>query len=446
MRLTAVKLFLSLYAAVLCGTAVAETLRPIDMWPTADTLDALYESGNPDNLVPAGILASLKVGPTRYPVAEFFVAALEKDPSHILAAHSLLVHCSRTAAIQICEDDDYLRRAAGNDEDNGAMWAAYAARTRKHRGANAALPFLRRAAEASVYDGYFTSYMALFSDFLLREHKPALPHAHHMQLTMAFSGQAVNEVRMYGMCQSDKSPAWTEACLRLGRRIEDGSPMQFTATVGQKLQMSMLARGEDSQGVQAVKERHEKLKDLLDAPDPADYFGEEHEFWRELVETYISQGDLAAIRLTRERISESTPLDRWSEKEQKLGPVAQVGEGLAMANPIRAAASEFIVTENRAPASRKEAGLSTDPRDTSSRFVDSIDIVSGAVVVKYGNDADPRLQGLTLVIRPYMTEEMSLVWQCGYSPAPLGLTAMGGSSRALATTVPPDFVPAVCLP
>ena len=27
---------------------------------------------------------------------------------------------------------------------------------------------------------------------------------------------------------------------------------------------------------------------------------------------------------------------------------------------------------------------------------------------------------------PYLTDAMSLVWQCGYSPPPLGLVAIGG--------------------
>lgn len=438
MHLTAQMLVLVISAATLLVPASAESPQ----WPAADSLDKLYEAGDPDELVAGGILASIGFGETQFVVEQFFIEALEREPSHVLAAHSLLAYCSKTANVPICKNDEYLRKAVGNDESNGGMWVAYAAAKHKHAGTDAALPFVQRAADAATYDSYFVSYMALFND-LLRARAPLLP-THHQQLVMAFSGRSAVEVRMYGICQAESGMAWTAACLQLGRKIEDSSSMSTMAGIGQKFQISMLKRAEDSEVVREVEERRDALMRLLDAPNPAEFFGDRDNFWYELTDAYINEGELAAVSMIHERIGDSARIDRWSQETSLDALVDQVATGLAVAAVVKSNTGKFIITEKRVPANRQEAGLTPDPEDDRGKYVLGVDVVAGQIVITYGHEADEKLRGLTVVLTPYVSNAMSLVWQCGYSPPPLGLVAIGGSN--VSSSVPPDFMPGVCLP
>ncbi len=438
MHLTSPILVLIISASVISVPASAELPR----WPAVDLLDTLYEVGGPDELVAGGILASIGAGGTQYVIEDFFIEALERESSHALAAHSLLVYCAKTANVPICKNDEYLRKAVGNDEANGSMWAAYAALKHKHAGADAALPLVRRAADAAAYDGYFASYMALFND-LLHAHASLLP-THHLQLVMAFSGRSAVEVRLYGICQARPGAAWTAACLRIGRKIEENSPMPTEAGIGQKFQISMLKRGENSEGVRAVEERRDALMRSIDAPNPAEFFADSDAFWYELTDSYINDGELAATKLIHERIGDSAPIDRWSQKSSTDALPDQVAEGMTAAAVVKANTARFIITEKRVPANREEAGLSPDPDDNRGQHVTGVDVIGGQIVITFGHRADERLHGLTVVLTPYVTDAMSLVWQCGYSPPPLGLVALGGSE--MMSSVPPDYMPAACLP
>jgi len=246
-----------LFAAMLAASLTANAQA--GRWPPADMLDRVYENAGPDELTAAGIMAAIGAGHSRYPVEDFFLRALERDPTHLLAAHSLLVHCARQSNVPICGNELFLRRAVDNDETNGSLWAAYAAARYRYAGPEAALPFVRRAAEAQTYDNLFQSYLALFNDFLRGAR--ILP-THHLAFMMAFSGRSVIEVRMYGICQSEAGAEWTAACLQLGRTIE-GNALSSVADVGLRLQISMLERGGDPEQLRAARERQEALARTL---------------------------------------------------------------------------------------------------------------------------------------------------------------------------------------
>lgn len=438
MHLTTPMFVVIVSAAVILGPANAELPR----WPTADTLDMLYEAGDPDELVAAGILASIGAGVTQYAVEDFFFEALEREPSHVLAAHSLLVHCAKTANAPICVSDAYLRKAVGNDEDNGGMWVAYAAMKHKYASADAALPLVQRAADAAVYDSYFESYMALFDD-LLRASAPLLP-IHHQAMVIGVSGRSAIEVQMYGICQSESGAEWTAACLTLGQRIEERSSMPTMVGIGQKFQISMLERGEDGETARMVEQRRDALMRSLDAPNPSKFFDDRDPFWYELTDAQINDGELAAVNLIRERVGDSAPINRSPQQRSRDELVDQVAEGLAVATIVKARTAEFIITEKRVPANREEAGMTPNPEDSRGEYVRGVDVVGGQVVVTYGHHADERLHGLTLVFTPYVTDAMSLVWQCGYSPPPIGLVEIGGYD--VSSSVPPDCMPKACLP
>jgi hypothetical protein len=249
---------------------------------------------------------------------------------------------------------------------------------------------------------------------------------------------------MYGICQSETDATWTAACLMLGRSIEEKSSMPTMVGIGQKFQVSMLERSQDDEAALVVERRREVLMRSLEAPNPSEFFDERDPFWYELTDTQINDGELAGVNLIRERVGNSAPIDRWPQKGSRDVLVHQVAEGLAVATMVKARAAEFILTEKRVPTNREDAGMTPNPADNRGKHVRGVDIIGGQIVITYGHRADERLHGLTLVLTPYVSDAMSLVWQCGYSSPPVGLIAIGRAD--LPSSVPPDYMPGFCLP
>ena len=431
--------FTTILVAVMLASSVTSEAQS-ERWPPADMLDRVYENAGPDELTAAGIMAAIGAGRSRYSTEDFFLRALELDPAHRLAAHSLLVHCARRSNVPICGNELFLRQALDNDETNGSLWTAYAAARYRYAGADSALVLVRRAAEAERYDDFFQSYLGLFNDFL--QEAPILP-THHLAFMMAFSGQSVIEVRIYGICQSEAGADWTAACLRLGRSIE-GNSVSSVADVGLRLQISMLERGGDSEALRSAKERQEALASTLRAPDPAEFLTDNDPFWYALADAYANENELAAKQLLREHVSEAAPIDPAQATAPAETLPDQVGTGIAASAEIRAATARFIVSEKRAPADRSDLGFPPDPADDANLYVAGIDVVAGQIVITYSDDADDKLRGLTLVLTPYVTETMSIEWHCGFAPLPPSGAPAGGDD--LASTIPPDYMPCRCRP
>jgi len=122
---------------------------------------------------------------------------------------------------------------------------------------------------------------------------------------------------------------------------------------------------------------------------------------------------------------------------------AQVTEGLALAGGVRAASQQAYLATGAAPATRAEAGLSPGSQDSSGQFVAGVDIANGAVVIRYGNAAHPRIAGQTLVLVPYTTGDGSVAWACGYQALPAG-TQRIGAATADVTTMEPQYLPSGC--
>jgi type IV pilus assembly protein PilA len=127
----------------------------------------------------------------------------------------------------------------------------------------------------------------------------------------------------------------------------------------------------------------------------------------------------------------------------------QVSEGLSLAASIKHPVVASFLEDGQAPANRVQAGLSANPGDTSGRYVTSINVVNGVLVITYGYDANTLINGLTLTLTPYETADLSVAWRCGSAAAPAGLseigTAGGGLAAAyIAPTVPAQYLPASC--
>jgi type IV pilus assembly protein PilA len=126
---------------------------------------------------------------------------------------------------------------------------------------------------------------------------------------------------------------------------------------------------------------------------------------------------------------------------------AQVSEGLNMAAAPKAAIVEAFDRTGAAPADRPGAGLSDDPADTAGRYVASIDVERGTLVVTYGSNANSTLAGRVLAIQPYVVDG-GVVWRCGHAPEPSGAAAMDAAapSSAAVTDIEARHLPSACRP
>jgi type IV pilus assembly protein PilA len=128
---------------------------------------------------------------------------------------------------------------------------------------------------------------------------------------------------------------------------------------------------------------------------------------------------------------------------------AQVSEGINLAAAMKAAIATSFLNSGEAPVNRSDAGLSATPTDSIGAYVSQIDVVDGAIVVTYGNNASAMITGLTMTLTPYEAPDRSLVWRCGLAAAPTGLatlgTANGGNAATYAApTVPVQYLPSTC--
>lgn len=91
---------------------------------------------------------------------------------------------------------------------------------------------------------------------------------------------------------------------------------------------------------------------------------------------------------------------------------SQVSEGLAMASATKASVAEFFADRGTWPANNTALGIDTPPQ---GKYVSGINISNGTIVVTYGNDANGAITGAnnTMQLRPFATENLDVVWQCG---------------------------------
>jgi type IV pilus assembly protein PilA len=128
---------------------------------------------------------------------------------------------------------------------------------------------------------------------------------------------------------------------------------------------------------------------------------------------------------------------------------AQVSEGLSMAAPGKIQIAEFWIHKGGAPADLAAAGMTASATDHSGKYVQSIDVQNGVLVITFGNEVNAEIAGLTLTLTPYETRSSSVVWRCGNAAAPVGLNELGtaGGTRAatyIAPTLPNQYMPAAC--
>ena len=130
---------------------------------------------------------------------------------------------------------------------------------------------------------------------------------------------------------------------------------------------------------------------------------------------------------------------------------AQVAEGINMAALAKAALADAFVVNGEAPMNRLAAGMSPTATDTNGKFVESVNVTNGVLVITFGHEAHANINGLNVTLTPYETPELGLVWRCGYAIEPSGLEPMGFSNGGatatyVAPSVPELYLPASCRP
>lgn len=110
---------------------------------------------------------------------------------------------------------------------------------------------------------------------------------------------------------------------------------------------------------------------------------------------------------------------------------SQVHEGLNLAGAVKAAVAETYATRQAWPADLQDAGW--DDVAASGKYVDSVEIRDGSVLILYGNTAHQAIAGRTLALHPASASNGDITWHCGYSAGELP-----------GTDVPRKYLPAAC--
>lgn len=125
---------------------------------------------------------------------------------------------------------------------------------------------------------------------------------------------------------------------------------------------------------------------------------------------------------------------------------AQVTEGLNLAAPVKASVAESFATRGALPKDRRAAGLPPSAKETSGKYVEAVDVSSGVITITYGNGANAKLRGKTLVLTPVVTPGRDIVWRCGNAPPPAGARppVPGAAGGRADSAIEAKYLPAVC--
>jgi len=90
---------------------------------------------------------------------------------------------------------------------------------------------------------------------------------------------------------------------------------------------------------------------------------------------------------------------------------AQVSEGLNLSGGAKAAVTEYYYDTDSFPSDNEAAGLSPANR-IAGKYVSSVSVVNGSIIVTYGNEAHALINDTTLVLDPSSEEPGHVEWTC----------------------------------
>ncbi|MEO7775423.1 MAG: pilin [Steroidobacteraceae bacterium] len=124
---------------------------------------------------------------------------------------------------------------------------------------------------------------------------------------------------------------------------------------------------------------------------------------------------------------------------------AQITEGLSLASDLKAAVAEQYAQTGAWPADEVVLGVVEGSK--TGKYVSDVDVTVGTISIVYGGaqanaNALPAAARL-LTIRPTISVNGDVIWNCGYKPV-VGGNPTTGTSTVIATTVLPKYLPATC--
>jgi type IV pilus assembly protein PilA len=123
---------------------------------------------------------------------------------------------------------------------------------------------------------------------------------------------------------------------------------------------------------------------------------------------------------------------------------AQVTEGLNLASAVKASVAESFTTNGVWPANLAAIGITTAP---SGKYVSAVNLTTGTIDIVYAG-AQANTNALTaatnkLDLKPMVSANGDVIWNCGYRAA-IGADPATGGSAANGTTVLAKYLPANC--
>ena len=119
----------------------------------------------------------------------------------------------------------------------------------------------------------------------------------------------------------------------------------------------------------------------------------------------------------------------------------QVSEGMTLAAEAKASIGDFWANRGRLPGNNESAGLAS-AASYEGNYIESVTVGAGHVNVVYGNKVNAKINASTLTLRAGTNSAGQIVWLCGNTTVPTGISENGTNSTNIAN----KYLPSACRP
>ena len=119
---------------------------------------------------------------------------------------------------------------------------------------------------------------------------------------------------------------------------------------------------------------------------------------------------------------------------------AQVTEGQNLAGDMKAAIGETFASTGAWPANNAAIGQTAVK---SGKYVTDVSVATGTITMTFGGQANASVAGKFLSLRPTVSPNGDVIWNCGYK-AVVGTDPASGASAANQTNLTAKYLPQSC--
>ena len=119
---------------------------------------------------------------------------------------------------------------------------------------------------------------------------------------------------------------------------------------------------------------------------------------------------------------------------------AQVTEGLNLASDLKAAVAETYAQNGSWPTDNNAVGITATK---SGKYVSQVILSTGTIQITYGIQANKNINGSILGLRPTVSNNGDVIWNCGYK-ASVGSDPSTSTAGTNGTTITAKYLPASC--